>query len=193
MDSGSNVNPLALAFLLAMCFVIFRARPAGAIGAVLATAAFVPLGQQINLGAVHLYFLRLLILAGLARIFIKGELRGFRLNGVDKLVLCWVLVGMVCGAIRDGSMEIYGRAYDDLGTYFVLRILMSYIDDPVPTLRTMAWLGVAIGICMTIEWATNHNPFHFLGGVPEVPAWRDGRYRCQGPFQHAILAGTFGA
>jgi hypothetical protein len=32
-----------------------------------------------------------------------------------------------------------------------------------------------------------------LGGVPLVSEIRDGRIRCQGPFKHPILAGTFGA
>src|SRR5256885_2092798 len=127
-SGGSNVNPLALVFLLAMCFAIFRASPRGAIAALLATAAFVPLGQQIMVAGLHLYFLRLVILAGLMRLMTRGEFRGFRMNGADKLVLAWVLVGVVCGGIRDGSMEIFGAAYNDLGTYFILRVLMKDVE-----------------------------------------------------------------
>ena len=194
-SGGSNVNPLALLFLVAMCFVVFRASPRGAIGAVLATAAFVPLGQQINLGGLHLYFLRLLILAGLMRLIARREFSGFRMNAVDKLILCWVLVGFVCGLIRDGSAEVFGQAYNDLGTYFILRVLMKDQDDPLSNLRTLAWLGMAVGISMSIEWATNHNPFYFLGACLKFPLFVRGvtvvRDRSNTPFSPAVLAPPF--
>ena len=193
-ESGSsNINPLALLFLLVMSLLVFTSRPKTAIRAVLATAAFVPLGQQINLGGLHLYFLRLLILAGLMRLFSRGELRGFRLIGVDKLIICWSVVGLVCGLIRDPSPEVVGRVYDDLGVYFIFRALMRDMDDCLNDLKLLAVVGVLIAMSMSVENLTNHNPFYFLGGVPDIPALRDGRFRCQGPFQHAILAGTFGA
>jgi hypothetical protein len=46
---------------------------------------------------------------------------------------------------------------------------------------------------MLFEALTLHNLFSALGGVTENPAIREGRVRSQGPFAHAILAGTIGA
>jgi hypothetical protein len=46
---------------------------------------------------------------------------------------------------------------------------------------------------MLIEKKTGYNPFSVFDGVPVYSLVREGSVRCQGPFRHAILAGTFGA
>jgi hypothetical protein len=112
---------------------------------------------------------------------------------VDKLVISCVLVGFVCGLIRDFSAETFGAVYNDLGIYLLVRLLMRDTEDPLEDLRTLAWIGIAVGICMALENSTHKNPFYVLGGVPENTIEREGRFRCQGPFRHPILAGTFGA
>ncbi len=189
----SNINPLALVFLVAMCGVILRGSPKNAIRAVLATAAFIPLGQQVIVGGLHLHFLRILILAGIVRLVSRSELAGFKMGKVDKLVVYCVLVGFVCGLIRDFTAETFGAVYNELGVYLLVRILLRDSEDPMEDLRTLAWIGIAIGACMALETFTHKNPFYVLGGVPENTVEREGRFRCQGPFRHPILAGTFGA
>ena len=97
-----NVNLLALLFLLAMAFVILGSNRRNAVGAMLAIAAFVPLGQEITLLGLHMYFLRILVLVGFCRLLLKRETEGFRLVAVDKLFIWWVLVGFVCELLRGG-------------------------------------------------------------------------------------------
>jgi hypothetical protein len=46
---------------------------------------------------------------------------------------------------------------------------------------------------MLTEMATGRNAFASFGGVHEIAQMRNGLLRCQGPFAHPILAGTFGA
>jgi hypothetical protein len=46
---------------------------------------------------------------------------------------------------------------------------------------------------MAFEKVHQVNVFGFLGGVRAVPEVRAGSVRAQGPFQHELLAGTFGA
>ena len=46
---------------------------------------------------------------------------------------------------------------------------------------------------MLVEKSSGLNPFASLGGVPVMSEVRRGVIRCQGPFGHSILAGTFGA
>jgi hypothetical protein len=46
---------------------------------------------------------------------------------------------------------------------------------------------------MLFEQATHRNLFAVFGGVDETPAIRNDRLRSQGPYAHAILAGTVGA
>jgi hypothetical protein len=192
-QSGSNVNPLALIFLVAMSVLILSSSRRRAVGAILATAAFIPLGQNIVIAGLHFYFLRVLILVGLTRLVMRHETADFRLAGMDKLFIGWVLIGLVCEIIRGASAEAFGAVYDTIGVYFMIRILTNGADDIVAHLRVLAFLGMAIGICMAFEVMTRRNPFFIFGGVPEFAGLRGGRFRCQGSFRHPILAGTFGA
>jgi hypothetical protein len=193
-QGGSNVNPLALLFLITMSFVILGSSRQNAAKALLATAGLIPLGQQIVLAGLHLHFLRILILVGFIRLFSKRETIGFKLLGVDKMFIYWVLTGFVCTLLRDPpTAETFGMVYNEMGTYFLVRMLVRDGENAVSDLRIFAWLGIIVGACMLLEVFTHRNPFFIFGGVPEITIQRGDRFRCQGPFRHPILAGTFGA
>ena len=188
-----NVNPLALIFLLAMSFVILRSSRRNAVGAMLAIAAFVPLGQQIPLFGLHFYFLRILVLVGLCRIWMRRETEGFKLTTMDKLFIGWVLAGFVCEMLRGGSAQTFGAVYDATGAYFLFRIWMRTHEDVLAQLRLLAFVAIGIGICMAWETVKHQDLFYIFGGVPKVPMERGDRFRAEGPFLQPILAGTFGA
>jgi len=48
-------------------------------------------------------------------------------------------------------------------------------------------------VCMVNERLTGQNVFGMVGGSRLVPEFRDGHYRAQGLFRHALLAGSYGA
>jgi hypothetical protein len=50
-----------------------------------------------------------------------------------------------------------------------------------------------VAVEMLYEKVAVHNIFSFFGSVSSTPAIRNGSIRAQGPFEHAILAGTVGA
>jgi hypothetical protein len=189
----ASINPLALLFLVAMCLVVLCASRHIAVCAVLVTAAFIPLGQQFVFAGLHLYFLRILILAGVCRLLTRHEARGYKLETVDKLFVAWAMTGMICGILRGPSAETFGAVYDSLGVYFLIRILTRDATDILAHLKTLAVVSVAMAFCMAWETLSHHNVFHVLGGVPDIASERYERFRAQGPFRHAILAGTFGA
>jgi hypothetical protein len=56
----------------------------------------------------------------------------------------------------------------------------------------IAVVVVPLAILMLVESRTGRNLFSILGAREFTPI-RDGKVRCQGPFAHSILAGTFGA
>ena len=188
-----NVNLLALLFLLAMAFVILGSNRRNAVGDMLAIAAFVPLGQEITLLGLHMYFLRILVLVGFCRLLLKRETEGFRLVAVDKLFIWWVLIGFVCELLRGGGAQTFGAVYDAVGVYFLIRIWTRTGEDVLAHLRLLAFVAIAIGICMAWETIKHQDLFFVFGGVPLVPMERNGRYRAEGPFLQPILAGTFGA
>src|SRR5581483_9732253 len=86
-----------------------------------------------------------------------------------------------------------GLVYNACGIYFLLRVFCQSLDDVVRLCRITAILLVPLSIEMLFEQMTGHNIFSAFGGVPQLSEVRGGRIRAQGPFAHAILAGTVGA
>jgi len=192
-NNSSNINPLALLFLLAMGYFILSGTRQAAVKALLAMAAFLPLAQQVVIVGLHFSFLRILILVGLCRVLSRGEAREFRWQSQDKLFLAWALVGLFFGLLRSPTAELFGTAYNCIGIYFLIRCLTRDAMEVVGHLRFLAFAVVVIAVAMSWELTTHRNPFFVFGGVPEFVVERDGRFRCQGPFRVCILAGTFAA
>jgi hypothetical protein len=164
-----------------------------AVKALLATAAFVPLGQQVVVFGLHFTFLRILLLVGAYRVFTRHETAGFRLITIDKLVMSWSLLCMICGILRGPMAETFGNAYNELGAYFLFRVLIRNPRDVVSHLRLLAFVAIIVALSMSWELVSHRNLFYVFGGVPEFVGVRDGKFRCQGAFRNCILAGMFAA
>jgi O-antigen ligase len=194
-SDSSNVNPIALIFLAAMILVMATGRRQGAVKALLATAAFLPLGQQVVVAGLHFQFFRILILFGFMRVFSQGEFKDFNLNGVDRLLIAWGVTATICGALRDpGAIfgnHCLGFAFNAFGTYFLIRALTRGATEVLDHIRFLVVAATVIAMAMVWEFVTHHDLFAVFGGVPDVVELREGRFRCQGPFEHPILAGTF--
>jgi hypothetical protein len=199
IDDQTNINPLALLFLLVAGYYTLRGSRAAAVKSLLAIAAFLPLGQQVIVFGLHLQFFRILVLVGYFRVFSRGETRNFTLNTIDKLTLVWAAVGLVCCGIRSPAKffgdDGFGRVFNCAGVYFLIRLLLQDPADVIGHLRFLAIVAVVTALSMSYEFVTHHNLFHVFGGVPADTIQRDGdaRFRCQGSFRHPILAGTFAA
>jgi hypothetical protein len=189
---SSGLNPLAVVLLLLGGLLLLVSSRQNGLKALLGVALLIPMGQQFLVLGLHFSFFRVLIAVGLMRVFLRGDHHGFAMKKVDKLFIAWALIGVVCGAIRGMKAEYLGAAYDSLGIYFVVRILTKEPKDVLSPLRFLCLLSLVVAGVMCVETATHRNPFSIMGGVPLVDAVREGRVRCQGPFQHPIAAGTFG-
>src|SRR5439155_11362332 len=66
-------------------------------------------------------------------------------------------------------------------------------NDILRASKAAAFLIIPLAGSMIVERLTGTNAFAVFGGVPPITFVRDGVLRCQGPFAHPILAGTFGA
>jgi len=131
------------------------------------------------------------------RLVIRGEIKQIKFNRIDALVLLWVLSSVtIYTLLRQTTVAfIYkmGFAFDAIGLYFLFRCLIRDMDDIIILVKSMAILCIPLSIMMGYEYITGNNVFSYFGGVPEFSEVREGRVRAQGPFQHPILAGTFGA
>jgi len=113
------------------------------------------------------------------------------------VMICWgiwaILAAMWHTDPRSTVINHLGLIYDYWGLYFLFRILVRNLEELVGVASMTAVLFAPVALEMVSEKLTGYNMFSVLGGVPEQPAVREGHIRAQGPFQHAILAGTVGA
>jgi len=157
--------------------------------------AYVPFGQEIEIGPLHFTALRILTTVGFVRVLSKGERVAGGLVLLDKLMVLWG-VWLVCSSIfHEDSVLItrLGVVFDDLGVYFLFRIYLRESEDIRNVFKIVCVLFVPLAVMMLFEEATGKNYFGvFFGGWTES-LLRNGRFRAQGPFEHPILAGTVGA
>ena len=164
---------------------------------ILAAACFLPIGQSLQIAGLHFYLFRLVLFASLMRVLIRGEVRSIRWCLIDTLVFCWMTAYLGIGNLSHPGLASFIRAagdiFDWLVGYIVARSLLRDRNDLLLQIRFLAIMIVPLAAAMIVERATGRNAFAVLGGVAEISDLRDGKVRAQGPFQHSILAGTFGA
>jgi len=164
---------------------------------VMMITCYLTIGQVINVGGLHFMFFRVVLLAGWIRVLIRHEFRDLRLNTIDRVFIIWVASGVVIYVARQASLEALvnrlGFAYNAIMGYFLFRALIWDLDDAVQAIKLMAVVMIPLAALMCVEEMTGRNLFSVFGGVPEITVVREGKFRCQGPFRHAILTGTFGA
>ena len=195
-------HPLvAVAVVLAIPLMLGLRRKS-AIVPFLLVALLTPLGQVMVLGGVHFMVPRMLILFASLRVLhakftSKEPVFAGGLINLDKVFFTWAICEALAFMLlnRDTSAAINqcGFLLDTVGGYCICRFLIRDSSDIVRVVKVLAFVVGVLGVTMVIEQRTQTNIFGLLGGVAVAPAIREGRIRSQGVFQHAILAGAFGA
>jgi hypothetical protein len=196
-DGTTFINGIGLAFTLLMCLLILVLPRRYALVPVIILTCYMTLGQRVMVAGLNFTMIRILTLAGWVRVIFRGEMRSFRWNAIDKAVVAWTISSIVMHTLLwQTSQEFINRlglAYNAIGLYFLFRYLVRDMDDIKRVIRLTAILIVPLAGAMVVEKLTGRNAFAIFGGVTEFTRIRDGVLRCQGPFAHPILAGTFGA
>jgi hypothetical protein len=159
-------------------------------------ACYITLGQTIKVGPFNFTVIRILVIFSIARAIFRGEIREYVPVFLDKLQWVLTIFLIITGTFLEGFAGLVNRlglAWDMLGVYFTIRLFVSNEEEIVGMLKAIGIIMVPIAIFMVIEKYTGRNIFSFFGGVAEFSFIRDGKLRCQGAFQHPILAGTAGA
>lgn len=158
-------------------------------------ACWVPADQTIMVGELNFQVLRVLAVMGILRLFLRGEVVPIRWNKLDKLFLAWAIVGTIIYVLQWMSMAaiIYkcGRLLESLGLYWVFRQCVRSWGDVKRTYVGLAICAIAMVPFVVGEWSTGSNPFTSLGRVTTF--LREGNFRCQATFPHAIMMGLFWA
>ena len=163
----------------------------------IAGACYMTLAQGVEVGPFSFTFIRMLLLAGFIRIIIRGERPAGGMCSLDWLMIAFALLALSSSFFRPDITEALiwrlGLVFNTLGVYFLIRIFCQSLEDVRQLVRITAILLSPVAIAMIYEQLFLHNLFSYLGGVPSTPGFREGGIRSQGPFRHAILAGTVGA
>lgn len=193
----TRITVLGIAFTLVMGLLLILLPRRYALAPVIMLACYMTMGQVIVIFGLHFTMIRVLILLGWARLFIRREVRALKLNSIDKVLICWTISSVVMNTLlwrtSDAFVNRLGLAYNAIGMYFLFRFLVVDLDDIRRIFKMTAVFIVPVAAAMLVEKLTGRNMFAILGGVSEITQVREGVLRCQGPFGHPILAGTFGA
>ena len=193
----SPIGLAALAIALVLVFVLPRK---WVIVPLLFFSFLVPLGEQFNVGGLHLFAHRIVILCACLRALRKSSPtdRTFAggLTDIDKVFLAWafcrvtafVLLYQVGGAV----VNQLGFLWDTLGGYFLVRSLIRDADDIRRLAKVFAVIAFVMAGCMLYEQHYLTNVFGLLMGGRVAPDIRDGHIRCRGVFAQEIIASTFG-
>lgn len=196
-DGSTFINPIGLGMTLLMGVLMILLPRRWALMPVILLTCFMTLGQRIVIAGLDFTMLRILMAFACARLVLRLEIRALQWNAIDKAIVWWVLFSVLNYTLNWRTGEAFvnrlGFTYNILGTYFVFRFLIRDLEDVKKAFKMTAFFIVPLAMAMGFEYATERNIFAVFGGVHPVTQIREGVLRCQGPFAHPILAGTFGA
>jgi hypothetical protein len=191
------MNSVAILFLLLNAAALLRLPRRWAFLPLLVGACYMTGAQSLDLGPFHFTVLRVLLLLGVVRVLVRNERLPGGIIGLDWVLLIWGFWLLCSSLFHEPFLEALvfrlGAVYNTLGFYFLLRVFCQTSGDLTQLIKLTAFLLVPVAIEMINEKLTGRNLFAILGGVPEMPEIRNGKFRAQGPFGHSILAGTVGA
>jgi hypothetical protein len=198
MEQGlPNITLLGLMVTCIMGIVILILPRRYAPIPMIAIGMYMTFWQTINVSGFHFTMLRVIIIFGWARIVLRWEMKEIEFNEIDIALSVWAMMNFLFYTVREMSLEAlvnrFGFAFDVFGFYFFFRCMIRSHEDCLRLIKIMAYLVIPLAGLMIIENTTGRNIFSFWGGVSEITMVRDGKLRCQGPFGHPILAGSFGA
>ena len=188
-------TPLAIALLFLAIILILALPRKYAFVPFLLAGLLIPQAVSLVVSGLHFNVSRLLLLAGLTRLLVRRERYPVTLNSLDKVIIylllvesfAYILVWRQAGAIVNRA----GFLFSTMGTYIFLRSLVRSKEDVVRVIKVFAFVVLLIAPLMWHEHNTQRNSFSWVG-ASEFSNLRNNRVRAQGPFAHAIIAGTFG-
>jgi hypothetical protein len=193
----TTVHPFALVALVIFCLIVFAMHRKQALLAIFVFTSCIPSAQRLVVFGLDFTLIRILIIIGLVRIVVRGELKRVSWNTLDKLVVAMLLVVTLAHVLLRGTFGAFvfklGFLVDTLGAYIIFRVFIKTWDDFNFFIKGMTILSVALASFFILEKMTGKNMFYIFGGVPEFTTLRHGKLRAQGAYSSYITAGCFWA
>jgi len=203
--AGSNLDftdhtvlhPLGLLAVIVLGITMILVPRRWSILPMIIMACFIAPAQRIAILTIDFTLLRIMVLFGVCRLYVKKETSNFVWNFLDIAVVFWTIAGIVIFSIQQGTVSALinrlGFGFDAFGMYFLFRCLIQNWVDVDRIIWGCILVSIPVAVFFLLENRTGRNLFSIFGGVSAVTAIRDGRLRCQGAFPHAIMAGCFWA
>ena len=102
MENGGALSPLGTALAASGTTLILLLPRRTAMLPILASVCFLPIGQSLRVAGLNFFLFRLVLLAGLVRELIRGEVRAVNWCRLDTLVFCWAIAFIVLGTVSHG-------------------------------------------------------------------------------------------
>lgn len=186
---------IGLIITIILCILVAVSSRRAATIAVLMGVVFITQGQSVDIASVNFMAIRFICLSAIVRVMLKREFINIKKSNCDKWFIIFHTVFVIVFLIRTESIDTYtiGLLFDATVTFFSFRAMLVDDIDFIKVLESFSVLLMIFSIIMVKEAITGTNIFYFMGGIPPAPVFREGYYRCQGSFRHAITAGTLGA
>ena len=156
-------------------------------------ACIVPADQRVIIMGLDFTPLRMLVLFGGIKLLMTVDKKAISWNSFDKLILLWMTSGTIIYIIQWGSMRavIYksGVMFDCLGLYYIFRRSLTSWDDVFFAIKLFAIFAIISAPLIIDERISQESVFKHFGRAPA--SFHRGRFRCSGPFPHAIIMGLF--
>lgn len=188
--------PAVIFTILAGFFLLRLPRHWAAVPLVIG-ATYMSLDSSLDLGPLHFTSVRILVAVGILRVIARGERIGGGLNRLDRVLIAWAVWSVCSSCFHEDFLTALvfrlGLVLNVLGFYLLIRIFIQDADDLLRVCKMIIVALVPIAAEMIVEARAGKDLFSLFGGVSELSEIRGGKVRAQGPFDHAILAGTVGA
>lgn len=191
------MNFIVLAFAALNVALVFACPRRWVLLPFLLGVSYTTMGQVVEVGPFSFTIVRILVLAGVVRVLLRGEMIAGGMRRLDWWLIVWGACAVVTSVFHNRPLGALigalGLVYTWLGIYFMLRIFIRDIDDIYFVGRLLVFLLIPVASVMVAEKITGRNLFSLVGGGSGEVVIRHGEIRAAGPFAHPILAGTAGA
>lgn len=181
--------------LASLCILMLTAPRSFFLFPFVMAVCFIPMNQRLFIVGLDFTVLRVLVLFGLIRLLFKNEMRDVRWNYFDKLIFSWVLVETLVYTLQWQTFSAFinrlGVAFDCIGMYWLFRHIIRNWEDVAQIIKFFGFFAIITAPMVALEKFHQPSFFSFFGPVEAV--FDRGRFRCAGPFPHAIMMGTFWA
>ena len=158
----TTLHPLALLLTIGCALVTFAVKRKYVVIPMLLLICFTAPAQRIVILGLDFNLARVMVVAGLLRIFIKHEADDFMWKPIDKVMIAWTISSTAAYSLLRGGASwaiIYklGTGFDALGMYFMFRCIIKNIEDVAQTAVGLTYLSIPIAFFLYHEKHTGRN------------------------------------